>query len=274
MKTIITPTDFSSISENACLYAAKMAADIQAELVLLHVMELPIAVAEYPVSVVSEFDEAGIQQELETFREKLIRETSGNVTVHIKNILGSVEHELKELCKRNPPFAVVMGTHAAGVLDRFFLGSTTVYSAKHLPCPVLVVPGGVEYTPIRKIALATDLKDVGNLSLQEIETMVNTFQASLEIFYVGKNEKDIEKASTEKLLLYHHLSQFEPEFDFIENEDVEQGISLLAEKNSVDLVLIIPKKHGLFHKSQSKEFIFYSLVPVMAIHESDFAHAC
>ena len=51
MKTIIAPTDFSTVSANACFYAANLAADIKADLVLLHIMELPVSVAEYPVTV-------------------------------------------------------------------------------------------------------------------------------------------------------------------------------------------------------------------------------
>jgi len=50
MKTIIAPVDFSPVSYNACIYAAHMAQDIKAELVLLHLMELPLAVAEFPVT--------------------------------------------------------------------------------------------------------------------------------------------------------------------------------------------------------------------------------
>lgn len=272
MKTIITPTDFSSISENACLYAAKMAADIHAELIILHVMELPISVAEFPVTE-EVYDRINMEEELEALKQKLNKETGGKITIHTKEIVGSVEYELKEVCKHEKPFAVVMGTHTSRVLDRFFLGSTTVYSAKHLPCPVVVVPGGINYTPIRKIALATDLKDVYDLSLHEIETIVNTFHASLEVYHVGKNEKDIEKASTQKLSLYRRLRQFSPEFYFVENEDIELGVSLLAERNRADLVLFVPKKHRPFHKSQSKEFIFYSVVPVMAIHQGELADA-
>jgi hypothetical protein len=35
--------------------------------------------------------------------------------------------------------------------------------------------------------------------------------------------------------------------------------------------MIIPKKHGPFHKSQAKDFVFYSDIPVMAVHENDVA---
>ena len=189
MKTIIAPTDFSSISYNACLYAAKMAKDINAELVLLHAMELPIAVAEFPVTE-DLFDEIGMEKELEALKNKLSTETNNKVNIYTKNILGSAEYEIKELCKIKKPFAVVMGTHSSSLLDRFFLGSTTVYSAKHLHCPVLVIPSNATYKPIKKIALASDLKDIYEIPAQEIETIVKHFNAEFEVFYVAKN-KDI-----------------------------------------------------------------------------------
>jgi nucleotide-binding universal stress UspA family protein len=268
MKTIIAPTDFSSISYNACLYAAKMAEDINAELVLLHAMELPIAVAEFPVTE-DLFDEIGMEKELEALKNKLSTETNNKVKIHTKNILGSTEYEIKELCKIKEPFAVVMGTHSTSLLDRFFLGSTTVYSAKHLRYPVLIIPSNTTYNPIKKIALASDLKDIYEVPVHEIETIVKDFNAELEIFYVGKNQKNINRSTLGSLLLDHRLINLNPQFHFIKDEDIMKGVTSLAKKHAIDLLIIIPKKHGPFHKSQSRDFIFYADVPVMAIHEND-----
>lgn len=268
MKTIIAPTDFSSVSYNACLYAAKMAEDIKAELVLFHAMELPIAVAEYPVTE-NLFDEIGMEKELEELKNKLSAVTNNKVNIKTKNILSSPEYEIKELCETQKPFAVVMGTHTTSLLDRFFLGSTTVYTAKHLRYPVLVIPSNVTYKPIKKIALATDLKDIYEIPAHEIETIVKTFNAELEVFYAGKNEKNINKKSLGSVMLDHRLVRLNPQFHFIEDKDIMKGVTSLAKEHATDILIIIPKKHGPFHKSQSRDFIFYADVPVMALHEND-----
>jgi len=268
MKTIIAPTDFSKVSDNACLYAAKLAADINAALVLLHVMELPLAVAEYPVTE-NLFDEISIEKELKALRNILISETNNKINIQTENILGSPEYEIKELCEHKKPFAVIMGTHSNSTLGRFFIGSTTLYSTKHLHYPVLVIPSGVKYKPIKKIALASDLKDIYEMPVHEIEKIVKTFNAELEIFYAGKNDKKIHENSVESLLLSHRLLNLNPKFYFVENEDILKGVTLLAEQHETGMLLIIPKKHGPFHKSQASDFVFYSSVPVMAIHEND-----
>jgi nucleotide-binding universal stress UspA family protein len=268
MKTIIAPTDFSSISDNACMYAAKMAEEINAELILLHAIELPIAVAEYPVTE-NLFDQAGMEKELEALKMKLSAATNNKVKIQTKNILSSPEYEIKELCKTKKPFAVVMGTHRYSSLDRFFLGSTTLYTAKHLQYPVLVIPSTATYKPLKKIALATDLEDIYNIPVHEIETIINLFNAELEIFYVGKNEKNADRKSLGSVLLDHRLVHLQPQFYFIENEDILKGVTSLAKEHATDILMIIPKKHGPFHKSKSKDFIFYADIPVMAIHEND-----
>jgi len=45
MRTIVAPTVFSSVSINALNYAADLAAAIEADLILLHVVQIPITVS-------------------------------------------------------------------------------------------------------------------------------------------------------------------------------------------------------------------------------------
>jgi len=103
MKKIIAPTDFSPLAENACLYAAGLAADIKAELQLFHTVELPLSIADYPVSA-ELFDEAGVAKELEALKSKLRAATNDKVTIKTKNVLGFADHEISELCNRIKPF--------------------------------------------------------------------------------------------------------------------------------------------------------------------------
>lgn len=270
MKTLIAPTDFSSVSENACLYAAKLAADIKAELVLLHAMELPVAVAEYPITE-NLFDNEAVEKELETLKNKLLSATNNTIKIKTRNILGSPEYEIIEVSKTTKPFAIVMGTHSNSVLDRFFLGSTTVYSAKHLRYPVIAVPHNAAYRSVKKIALASDLKDIYDIPAEELATIVKLFNAEFEVLYAAKNDTEINRNAIASVLIGHRLPGLDPQFHFIKNEDIMMGITALAREHNVDMLVIMPKKHGLFHKSQTADFIFYADIPVMAIHENDLA---
>jgi nucleotide-binding universal stress UspA family protein len=268
MKTIIAPTDFTTVSENACMYAAKLAADINAELVLLHVMELPVAVAEYPVSE-AVFDEEEMEEELENLKSKIATATQNKVQIRTVNLLGSTEYQIQELCKEEHPFAVVIATHSYSALERFFSGSTTFYSAKHLRYPVIVVPYNVQYQPIKKIAFACDLRDVYEVPINEIEDIVKLFKADLDVFYAGKNEAAFNATSIEASFLDHRLHIARHRFHDVQSDDILLGIMSLAKEYRTDLLIVLSKKHGPFHKSQTKDFVLYSNIPLMALHEDD-----
>jgi len=268
MKTIIAPTDFSVIAENACLYAAKLAADIKAELVLFHTIELPLTVAEYPVE--DEFlDEQAVKKELKLLRDKLLAVSDNRVNIKIKNVIGSADFQIKELSNRTKPFAVVISTHGPDLLTRFFGGSTTLYTTKHLGSPVIVVPQNASYKPIKKIALACDLRHIYEVPAEELETIIKAFHAKFEIFYVGKNENDINENAVTTTLLDSFLGHLFPTSYSVQNDDVWKGIEILAEEHGIDMVIMIHKKHRPFHRSQAKDFVLHMNIPVMAIHQND-----
>ena len=206
-------------------------------------------------------------------KRNLLTETNNSIEIDTKYVVGSADYEIRELCNEVKPLAIVMGTHSQGALDRFFLGSKTLHAARHLKFPVLIVPPGTEFKPFRKIALASDLKDVYDVPVREIEMMVKYFNATLDIFYAGKNEKEINKHTINDMVLQERLEYLNPKFYFTEDADIMEGISALARKHNTDLLIVMPKSHGLFHKSESKDFILHFNVPVMAIHEDDMMKA-
>ena len=266
MKTILAPTDFSEVSLSAVRYAADLALSIHAKLFVLHAVEVPVAVADMPVAGVS-YDEVNSESELLKLRQSLLERTKEKIPIEAKQLWGALENELIKVCGYNKPFAIVMGTRGDALAARYFLESTTVYVAKHFNYPVIVVPRGTSFKPIQKIVLATDLKHLDELPWQQITSLLNMFNASLHIVHVNKTDKEVCNPSMEDLFSHHPLKKINPHFHIIENSNVQKGISLFAERNNADLVLVLPKKHGFFHKSDSRQFIFHSPVPVMAIHK-------
>jgi nucleotide-binding universal stress UspA family protein len=67
------------------------------------------------------------------------------------------------------------------------------------------------------------------------------------------------------------IRELNPQFHFIDNDNVETGIEEFSEKNNLDLVIMIPKKHGfaekLFGRSSTKQLVRESHIPVMCVHE-------
>jgi hypothetical protein len=73
------------------------------------------------------------------------------------------------------------------------------------------------------------------------------------------------------MILDRLLKEFSPTYHFIENESFTAGINLFSEKNHIDLIITMPKKHGffdsLFKKSHTKKLAFHSHLPLMVMHD-------
>lgn len=274
MKTIIVPTDFSVIAENAMRFATDMAQHINASLLLLHIYQIPVAIGEVPMPLVNvEELQKSSEEKLKALKNDIEKLTACKVKVYTEARLGDVVDELQNVCATVQPFAVILGTKGSGALERMLFGSVTLSAMKHLDVPVMVIPPGARYKPVHKIGLACDFKNVVAATPEkEIKSIVKEFNAELHVLNVDYHNQHFEANTPEESFLLHNmLAEIKPEYHFIEKENVEEGINEFAETNNIDFVIVIPKKHqfleGLFHKSHSKELAFHSHVPVMAIHE-------
>ena len=275
MKTIIVPTDFSPIAANAMNFAADMAVNINASLTLLHVYQVPISMTEVPVVLVSSEElRKSSEEKLEILKQELANSTSGKIKIYTEARLGDVSDELEDICKRIEPFAVIMGTKGASGVERILFGSTTLTAIRHLKWPVIVVPPGKEYgTGIKKIGFACDFdKVVENTPIQFIKNMVKEFGAELHVLNVDHENKHFKPETPEESVMLHTLLEdLNPNYHFIDNANIEEGINEFVETNNIDLLITIPKKHklldGLFKPSSTKQLVTKSHVPVMCVHE-------
>ena len=275
MKTIIIPTDFSPTAVNAANYAADMAVQINAGILLVHVYQLPLALTDTPIILVSidELKESA-EKKLAGLKEQLTHITSGKITIETEARLGIVSDELEEVCKRVQPFALVMGTKGHTTVERALFGSNTLHVINHLSWPIICVPQGKEYgSGIKKIGLACDLKEVVETTpIPVIRDFVQTFNSVLHVLNVSTEHRTDNPAASQQFgLLRTALESLAPSYHFIEDRDIEDGINRFAETNNLDLIITIPKKHKLmdklFKKSSSKQLVFESHVPVLCIHE-------
>lgn len=275
MKTIIVPTDFSPIATNAMNFAADMAVNINASLMLLHIYQVPVSMTDVPVVMASSEElRKSSEAKLQEIKNSLTHITSGKIKVYTEARLGDVSDELEDFCKHIQPFAVIMGTRGASGIERVLFGSTTLTAIRHLKWPVIVVPPGKEYgSGIKKIGFACDFdKVVESTPIQFIKNMVKEFGAELHVLnvdYIGKHFKP--GTPEESILLHELLADLNPNYHFIEHADIEDGINEFVDKNNIDLLITIPKKHklldSLFKQSSTKQLVTQSHVPVMCVHE-------
>jgi len=276
MKLIIAPTDFSAISDNAIRYATDMAVAMGTNLMLVHVYQLPISFSEVPLVTIS-MDEirkisedklAELKQNIETITEKKLK-------IFTESRLGEVSEEITKLTEALAPFAIVMGTRGTTGAGRFFMGSNSISVIAKVGVPVFIIPPGVRFKPFKKVGLATDLVAViDNTPVSKIREMVQFFDAELHVLNVDYHHKRFTASTPEETMnMDSLLAGMNPLYDFIENKDIDQGLNDFAEKNDLDLVITLPKKHSMlerfFEKSTTRELIHESHIPIMCIHRKE-----
>lgn len=274
MKTIIVPTDFSTISDNAMNYAVGLARETNSSILLFYAYQVPVSMTDVPIVLLSVDElQKNASTKINELKKSLEASIGDSVKIYAETKLGDTVDELENFCNLIKPFAVVMGTKGATGLERVLFGSTTLSVIKHLTWPVIVVPPGKKYSAIKKIGFACDFREVVNTTPSHfIKEFVKEFGAELHVLNVDyKNVKFKPGTPEESLSLHTMLEDLHPVYNFIEDENIEAGIEKFAEKNNLDLIITIPKKHklleGLFRKSHTKDLVFHSHLPIMCVHE-------
>jgi nucleotide-binding universal stress UspA family protein len=275
MKTIIVSTDFSPAATNATNYAADMALAIDADLLLLHVYQVPVSFTDVPVVMVSVDDlRKNIEEQLAQLKKNIEHVTSGKIKIYTEARMGDVVDELVLLSDHVRPFAIVMGTKGHTAMERVLFGSNTLTAVKKLHWPVICVPPGKEFGKgIKKIGLACDFKKVVNTTPADtIKDLVKEFNGELHVLNVDYDNRQFDSETPEQSALLHNmLEELKPQYHFIKCKDIEEGINEFADENNLDLVIAIPKRHtlldGLFKKSSTRQLVFESHIPVICVHE-------
>lgn len=272
MKTILVPTDFSVNAENSASYAAELAKESKAKLMLLNVFAMPVPVADVPVVMVPVEDvEAQSINQLKTFDKELKSKHPGIVTEVIARC-GCVVDEVMVLVKERKTDLVVMGVTGAG-RSMAVLGSNTSGIINGLKCPVLVIPEGLKYKKPEKIALACDYNSIVPEEItDELKDFVRLFHAELLVFSIYKDGELIknEKAARE-VHLENALCDIRHSLYYPEGSDVVKEINEFVEKKRADILVMLPHVHSFIEKilfpSRTKKMIFRTAIPLLSIHE-------
>jgi nucleotide-binding universal stress UspA family protein len=155
IRTILCPTDFSVNSSSAFRMACGLARDYKARVVVLHVVETPVA------PYVNDAIMPPVEPNLDEFREKLASCAVPEGTVNVERLLleGEPVEEIVEVAREMPCDLIVMGTHGRTGVSRLLMGSVAEAVLRAAPCPVLTLRTQPAYVPTDELSLAASAAD-------------------------------------------------------------------------------------------------------------------
>ena len=140
IRRILHPTDFSERSETAWTYAKSLATKYEAELLLIHVLQEPVAVL--PESSIAVAAPAANLPELVEAAEDGLRRYEVELPARITDrrvLHGPSAEEIVRFAKETAIDLMVIGTHGRTGLAHVLLGSVAEKIVRRAPCAVLTV---------------------------------------------------------------------------------------------------------------------------------------
>jgi nucleotide-binding universal stress UspA family protein len=135
LRKILFPSDFSTKGDEALEYAATLARDTGARLLVMHVQEPPINYGEGSFYYgVPNPDEREIRNMLNR-----VRPHDASVAVEHFSTQGDPAVEIADLAKREGADLIVMSSHGRTGLGRLLMGSVAEGVMRRAECPVLIV---------------------------------------------------------------------------------------------------------------------------------------
>ena len=279
MKTILVPTDFSPVADNAFRFALEIASEAKAGIILMHAYETPLLYSEMPM-VEFQLDLDSLREsalnKLKKYYQKIIGISKG-VKIELMLQQGLASARINETALEKKVDLVVMGTTGTSAMERILIGSNALRVIRNAPCMVLTVPPKVKYDGMKKIVYTTDMSSDNLSHARTIIPLARLFNA--EILFLNVNTSlfsDTSKSNLEKMTakIISHVKYPKVSGYVCGSPNVSDGIHFFLNKHEADCMAMYTYHHNIldtiFKRSVTKSVAVHTSVPLLVIHESDF----
>lgn len=250
MKSIIVPIDFSEQSENALKVAASLAKKSDAELVVLHMLELSPAIMTESGYIAQEQVVHLIKIGEKRFNEFLDKPylKGINITPVIKHY--KVFAEVTEVAEKHDADLIVMGSHGTDGLKEIFIGSNTERVVRTSDVPVLVIKKPHDEFKVDRFVFACAFKEESIPAIKKALVVAELFGA--ELFPVYINTPGDEFLSTEdayaRISNFLDVAKLALQVEIFNDYSVEKGVLNYSDSIAANMIGIPTHgRRGLTH---------------------------
>jgi nucleotide-binding universal stress UspA family protein len=282
MKKILIPTDFSENAENAVLYGLFLSQVLKAKPVYFYATHKNILTSTPHDTFLHEV-EKDIKQKTELLHNSV-------KSIYAKASIELIENHCEFLVKYGADTIdlieeqadsghyefVVMATHGATGLKKFFAGSNTSAIIQKSKIPVLAIPFESKYKLIKNIAFASDFEHIE----QEVATalpLIKALNANLTIFTVhpmypsdfNPNSKKVKDATANLREQFNYDKIEHIVINRAEDNDIEGGINDFVTGHNPDILIMFTKERSWFEnlldRSNTSEIVNDLKIPLLAM---------
>lgn len=252
MKKILVPFDFSDTATNAFRFAIDVANQSDGEIMLLHIVELPVMYDTLLMPSLS-FEEVYIkdmkenaEKEFKKVKAKWAKD-GPKVTSHVD--FGATAATINNFAKEKKADLIVMGTKGAKGLQEVFIGSNTEKIVRTAPVPVVAIKKNFKGS-IKSIVFPNALSEEAEVLASKIKSLQDFFKAKLHIVYINTPANFMRDLETRQMLNgFVKRYMFKDCAIHIYNDiDYESGLINFAHEIKADMVAMgTHGRKGLAH---------------------------
>ncbi len=278
--TILVPTDFSDVANNALNHALKVADKYNNEITLLYVMEE----VGFLGAIFGGTDKTDlIKEAIDGRLNKLIEEAKTAYPKIVINKLiesGKVYEVVTEIANNGPYDSIIMGTNGASGLKQI-VGSNSSRVINYAQIPVIVVKEKTIGSGYKKIVVPIDLTRESRQKLTWAVHVAKKFDSTLHIIYENTTNQEFRSKigavvnQTQNILDEHNVSYIVRGLDDEKYPDsfAEDTLAYASEIDA-DLIIIMSQQERGFSEyllgSYAQQIVNHSnIVPVMCISSND-----
>jgi len=270
MNKILVPTDFSEQAEYALRVAAMLAKKHNADIYLLHMMEIPMQQID-PINAHSDVPEALFFMKLahKKFEDLMDSDFLEGITIHEILKADITFNDIKDACKEYDVDLIVMGSHGASGLKEMFVGSNAEKVVRSSVVPVLVIKNEHKTFEISNFVFASDFKNDNKETYKQAVKFAKAFNTKIHLLMVNTANNFMTTYDANARINDFISGQTFDDYTITIHNDssVEQGILNFSKDINADLIGI--STHGrqgiahFFNSSISEDLVNHSNRPVI-----------
>ncbi|MEL7001511.1 MAG: universal stress protein [Bacteroidota bacterium] len=255
MKKILVPTDFSDQAQYALQLANVLAPKMDAEVVVLHVVEDGSGSSVHYTGEVGAYDMTDrmfVMKMIENARTNMakVHEDFPELVLREEIRIGNAYHSIKDQIAEHKVDLVIMGTRGAGGIDEILIGSNAERVVRYAKCPVLTVHAKVEKASFDHLVLATGTKNLDIDFIKVLKLIQKLFNSIIHLVRVNTpNNFETDRESRASLKRFVEDAEIENYELHIYNDMTEEdGIINFADRINADMIAMTTHgRTGLAH---------------------------
>jgi len=274
MKKFLFPTDFSANAKHALNYGYSLAKQVKANMIICNAIIEPAEIPQtglvsWPMEE-SDLLQSDSNNELTQLKEQMEskEETiSFNPSITCISQAGTVTDIIDQLSLQNDIGLVIIGTHGNSGLSTLLLGDHSREIIDEINRPLLLVPPAAEIKPVKKIAFATDFKNIAE-DMECIYTLITLARPlNAEILITNIFDEDEHSAEWFMNELANKANYPHIYYRVVKAYHPVSGLDWLCEHGDIDMLAMVHRSHNfiesLFRGSQTQKMANHIVIPLL-----------